>query len=514
MAIDISSFMREGQQIPSGSALKASQSETILPEWYTNYAMGLLSSQQAQMAQPYTTYQGPRVAEFAPAQQQGFAMTGQAAGAYQPALQQATAATQNLMGQTALSGAQPYFTQAAGMSGLAAAEPSFTQAAGTIAQGKQALGMQAAEPTFQRAEQLSGFGAAQPTLQQALGTTAQGTQAFGMQAAQPYLGAAGQSTVANIGAYMNPFQAAVVDRIGELAQRNLRERFLPEIEGRYIAAGQLGYGGRGGGAGTPSGMTTDAARALRDVQEAALAEQSRALQAGYGEAAGLSAADLARQAQLAATAGGLGTQQQQALLEAAGQQAAIGAQFGQLTQAQQNALTQIASQRGELGTAQQRALLEAASQEAALGAQRGALTQAQQRVLTDIGGQVGQIGGADITRGLAAAEQLGGLGAAAQTLGLKGAEAVTGVGATQQAQAQRNIDVAYENFLRQQGYNQEQINNALATFRGVAGAVPTATQEYGIVPTGEPAQYKPGTAATIGGLLAGAGSILDKAGII
>ena len=432
MAIDISSFMREGQQIPSGSALKASQSETILPEWYTNYAMGLLSNQQAQMAQPYTTYQGPRVAEFSPAQQQGFAMTGQAAGAYQPALQQATAATQNLLGQTALGGAQPYFTRAAGMSGLQAAAPMLGLSTQTVGAGMQ------------------------PT---------------GMQAAQPYLGAAGQRTVANIGEYMNPYQAAVVDRIGELAQRNLRERFMPEIESRYIAAGQLGYGGREGAAGTPSGMMTDTARALRDVQEAALAEQSRALQAGYTEAAGLSAADLARQAQLASTAGGLGTQQQQAMLDAARQQAAIGAQYG-------------------------------------------ALTQAQQQLLAELGGQIGGLTGADITRGLAGAEQLGSLGAAAQTLGLKGAEAVTGVGATQQAQAQRNIDVAYENFLRQQGYNQEQINNALATFRGVAGAVPTASQEYGIVPTGEPAQYKPGTAATIGGLLAGAGSILNKAGVI
>lgn len=429
MAVDISSFLTEGTQIPTGSALKATQSETILPEWYSNYAMQLLSNQQAQMAQPYQTYQGPRVAEFSPAQQQGFNMTGQAATAYQPALGAATTATQNLMGQNALGAAQPYFGQAAGMSSVGAATPGLSQAA-----------------------QLTG----------------QSTQALGQQAAQPFLAQAGQSTVGNIGQYMNPYTEQVVNRIGQLAQRNLTENLLPGVEGRYVAAGQLGYGGRGPAAGTPSGMLTDTARAIRDTQEAALAEQSKALQAGYSEAAGLSAADLQRQAQLASTAGQLGTQQQGALAQAGQQMASIGQAYGNLT--------------GE-----------------------------QQQLLANIGAQIGTLGGADITRQLAGAEQLGALGTAAQTLGLKGAEAVTGVGAQQQAQAQKNLDLAYGDFLRQQGYNQEQINNALATFKGVASAVPTVTQEYGIVPSGQQAEYKPSTASTIAGTLTGLGGLLSEA---
>lgn len=428
MAVDISSFLTEGAQIPSGSALKATQSETMLPEWYSNYAMQLLSNQQAQMNTPYSPYQGPRVAEFSPAQQQGFGMTQQAAGAYQPALTAATGATQNLMGQTALAGAQPYFTQAAGMNGVAAATPGL--------QGGADLAMRS-------------------------------TEALGQQAAQPYMTAAGQSSVANIGQYINPYTQQVVNRIGEMAGRNLRENIMPGIEGRYIAAGQLGYGGRGGAAGTPSGMMGDTARAIRDTQEATLAEQSKALQAGYGEAAALAGTDLARQAQLAQTAGSLGTQQQGALAQAGQQMANIGQTYGTLT-----------------GT--------------------------QQRTLADIGSQIGSLGGADISRQLGAAEQLGALGASAQSLGLKGAEAVTGVGAQQQAQAQRNIDTAYGDFMRQQGYSQEQINNALATFRGIAGAVPTATQEYGIVPTGQDATYKPSTAATVAGGLSGAAALLSK----
>lgn len=341
----ISSFLSEGAQIPAGSAVTSTTTQTTLPDWYTNYAMQLLSNQQAQMATPYATYQGPRVASFSPTQQQGFDLTKQAAGAYQPGLNAAVAGTQGAMA-----------------------------APGALA------------------------------------------------TAQPFLNQAGQSTVANIGEYMNPYDTQVVQRIGELGARNLTENLLPGIEGRYIAAGQLGFGGRGG-ASTPSGMMTDTARALRDTQEAVLAEQSKALQGGYDTAAGLSAADLSRRAALGATAGTLQ--------------------------------------------------------------------------------------GSDTTRQLAGAQQMGALGQTAQALGLQGAQAVTGVGQTQQDLAQKNIDLAYADFLRQQGYNQQQIDSALNTFKGAFVGVPSMVQKAGIEPSGQP--IGPSTASTIGGALTGLGGILAGA---
>ena len=340
---NVSSFLSDGQ-IPAQMAYKSLTSQTVLPDWYTNYAMQLLSNQQAQMATPYQTYQGPRVATFSPMQQEGFGMVPAAATAYQPALGAATQATQGAL-------------------------------------------------------------------------TAPG----GLATAQPYLGQAAQSSVANIGQYMNPYTEQVVNRIADLGERNLREKLIPGATSKYISAGQLGYGSRTG-AGTPSGMMTETARALRDTQEAVLAEQSKALQAGYGQAAELAGTDLSRQATLAQLAGGLA--------------------------------------------------------------------------------------GSDVTRQLAGAEQLAGMGQQAQTLGLTGAGALQQVGATQQAQAQKNLDVAYGDFLRQQGYNQEQINNALATFQGVAKGVPSSTIEEGIVPTGNTAQYQPGTAETIGSVLSGLGGVL------
>jgi hypothetical protein len=345
---NFASFLNNGQ-LPAGSTFTSKTSETVLPDWYTNYAMQLLSNQQALAAQPMPTYQGPRVAEFSPTMQQGFNMTGQAATAYQPALNAATQATQGAINAPG-----------------------------------------------------------------------------GLATAQPFLTQAGQSSVSNIGQYMNPYTDQVVNRIAELGTRNLRESIMPEIEGRYIKAGQLGFGGRGGLGGTPSGMMTDTSRAVRDVSADILAQQAKALQSGYTEAAGLAGTDLARQAALASTAGTLG--------------------------------------------------------------------------------------GQDISRQLAGAGQLGELGERAQTLGLTGAGALQQVGATQQGQAQKNLDVAYSDFLRQQGYPQEQINAMLQTFGGVKAGVPTAAREEGIVPLGYQPDLKPSTAETVGGTLATLAGILSKAG--
>ena len=349
----VSSFLAEGAAIPQGSALTDMTKQTVMPEWYTNYAMDVLSGQNAIANRPYEPAPMPRIAGFTPTQQQAFGMTGTAATAYQPLFGQATQAAE----------------------------------AATNAPG-------------------------------ALST------------AQPFLAQAGQTSVSNIGQYMDPYNEAVVNRIGELGARNLTENILPEVEGRYIKAGQLGFGGRGGLGGTPSGMMTDTSRAVRDVSADILAQQTKALQSGYSEAAGLAGADLARQASLAGTAGNLAQTQQQQQLAASG--------------------------------------------------------------------------------------ALSGLGAKAQELGLTGAGALGGVGAQEQQQGQKNLDVAYADFLRQQGYPQEQINNMINTFKGVATGIPTATQEYGISPTSVKQEYPASTASQIASGLSGAAGIiadLKKAGV-
>jgi hypothetical protein len=191
----------------------------------------------------------------------------------------------------------------------------------------------------------SSTGAYQPTLQNAIS----GTQ-----------GLSGATSVGNINAYMNPYTQNVTDQIAKLGARNLSENLLPQVSDQFIRAGQFGS----------SGMGTFGNRALRDTQEAILANQTNALNTGYTQALGASQADLSRQ--------------------------------------------------------------------------QGALAQ---------------------TADLAKMQQ-----------GLKTADAAAleSVGATQQAQQQKGLDVAYQDFLRQQGYPQEQINNMSATLRGLpATATPT-----------------------------------------
>lgn len=140
-----------------------------------------------------------------------------------------------------------------------------------------------------------------PGLSAATGATTDVMNAPGaLSVAQPYLTNAGRSTVSGIDQYMNPYINAVVDRIGELGQRNLTDVLMPAVEGRYIGAGQLNYGGRGG-MGTPSGMMTDTARAIRDTNADILGQQAQELRTGYNLATGLSAADLDRQLNLGKT---------------------------------------------------------------------------------------------------------------------------------------------------------------------------------------------------------------------
>ena len=360
-------FLTEGN--PVEAVPVSSTQQTILPDWYTNYAMDILANQQAVSSNPYTTYQGPRVAEFTPDQQAAFEATRQNAFGFRPELGTAATQTQGQFGR-------------------------------------------------------SGLAAAQPNLQQAGQYAVQSTDALGLSMAQPYLQQAGTTAVQNIGAYMNPYTEQVVNRIGELGTRTLKEQILPGIESEMIRAGQFG--------GTRQAELTG--RAIRDAMEGISAQQAQALQQGYGQGLTASQADLARQAQLASTAGGFGFQQQGALAQAGQQMGALGQQLGSLYNAD---------------TAQQ----------------------------------------------LAAAQQLAQMAQQRQQQELAGSGALQQVGALQQQQGQRNLDVAYEDFMRQQAYPQQQIQNMVASLQGVQPAVPQAASKVG---TEVPNAFSPSLLSTLG----------------
>jgi hypothetical protein len=283
-----------------------------------------------------------------------------------------------------------------------------------------------------------------PNLQTGADLLQRSTQGGGLETAQPFLTNAATTSVSNINAYMNPYQEQVVDRIGDIGARTLREKLLPEISDRFIGAGSFGG----------SRQAEATGRAIRDTMEGISAEQAKALQAGYGEAAGLSQADLARQAQLAQISGGLGTAQQGALA---------------------NAGTGIAN----------------------IGSTLGNLTADQQRILTNLGSTTGGLYNADTAQTNATAAQMASLGEQQQRMGLTGANALLGIGGMQQELGQKNLDTAYSDFLRQQGQPQEQINNMVGALSGVKSAVPTATLQESYAPyTDAVAAAKAGSATS------------------
>lgn len=108
---------------------------------------------------------------------------------------------------------------------------------------------------------------AQGAIQGGLGQNVSGTIA-------PYLQRGTASPVENIQQYMNPYQEQVVNNIGRLGSRNLLENILPNVQNRFVGAGQYGS--------TQQQNLTN--RAIRDNQEAVSQAQANALQGGYNTA--------------------------------------------------------------------------------------------------------------------------------------------------------------------------------------------------------------------------------------
>lgn len=95
-------------------AVQQTTTQTILPEWYTNYAQKLMGRSLAASEEPYKPYTLPRIASFTPEQERSFAMAPEKAATYQPYLE--TAGTLATAGGTASSvgAAQPYLARGAG----------------------------------------------------------------------------------------------------------------------------------------------------------------------------------------------------------------------------------------------------------------------------------------------------------------------------------------------------------------------------------------------------------------
>jgi hypothetical protein len=463
-------FLFQGK--PPESVTSYGETTQDLPTWYSDYTQGLISRANAIAAEPYQPYSMPRIAPLDIAQQEAYSAARGLESQYAPTMNAAIyAATQGGTG-SALQAAQPFFNQAQTYNPMQAAQPLLTEATGLV---RQQVGDTAglAQPFLNLA--------AQQTQQAGAGTA--GLASPYMQQASQLSTQGAQTGLGGIEAYMNPYQDQVVNRLGELAQRNLRENIMPEIQDRAIAAGQFGGSRQGEAIG----------RALRDVQESTLAAQSQALQSGYSQAAQQQATDRARQLQAAQQQAGFGAQEAQLsaadlqrLMSAAGQQAALGQSTAGLSAADLQRLLQAGGQQAALGQslagltgADLARYGQAGSQIGALGQLQGSLAGQTGAQAIQVGQQTGALAGQDLTRQLQAAQQLGALGQQQQSMGLQNIGALEGAGAMQQQQQQRSLDQAYADFLSQREYDRQNIAFLNAAIRGLEIPTSTSTQSTG-----------------------------------
>lgn len=88
----VTDFLFNGS--PPPAVTTTSSSTTSLPQWWQDYAQGILSKANQLAATPYTPYPGPRQAPFSADQAQSFDLTKQNVGSYKPYYQAGQGALQ------------------------------------------------------------------------------------------------------------------------------------------------------------------------------------------------------------------------------------------------------------------------------------------------------------------------------------------------------------------------------------------------------------------------------------
>lgn len=354
--MSIGDFLFNGQAPPSTTTY--GNTVQNVPTWLSDYTQGLISRANAVGSEPYQAYQGPRVAPISADTGHAYNMIHNNVGAYAPAIDNAISRTSEVPGA-----AQGWFDKA--NSGL--------QMAGGLTGAAVAPG--------------------------------QG----GLSSAMPWAGAAsGSFTGDTANQYMNPYIGGVIDRSAQLATRNFNEQFMPQLNSQFISAGQPG-----------SGRHQELAmRGARDVTQNIQDTANSQLASAYQSGQGAYQSDAARYANLAGTMGGLGSAQQNAMLQAGQQLGQIGAQYG------------------------------------------------------TTGNQLGQLG-------LDAARNQGALAQTGQQMGVTDAAQLNAIGQQQQDLTQRSLDTSYNDFQNEVNYPRGTLDWMSNIIRGLPSSQSTSTSSTG-----------------------------------
>jgi len=407
------------------TATSYTTSSTETPKWMQDAIYNQVQWAQNVANTPYQQYSMPTVAELSPLQQQAYQQVQSNQGSWQPAM------------SSAQSGMQDFATKGT-------ADQLRDEQAKYLRQDLVDTNLDKGQAYWDRAGQLDVVGAAQPYMSQAASTTAQALSDRALNAASPYLQAAGQTSVANIQDYMNPYQQGALDVIAKQGARNLSENLLPGVSDQFIKAG--GFGG--------SRMGEFGSRALRDTQESILNQQAQMINQGYGQALGASQADLARQAQLAGTVGSISGADLSRVMQGGAQYGNLAQTAGSLTGQQMQNLSNLGQAQTGAGQAQQQFGLSAAQ----------AAQQAQAQ---------------DYARQMSALTNVAGM--AQQQQGMQAADvgALESAGLAQQNQMQQQLSAAQQQYQAEQQYPKQQLDWLSTQVRGMAPITPSVTSQSG-----------------------------------
>lgn len=407
------------------TATSYAQSTTETPKWMQDAIYNQIQWAQNVGNRPYEAFELPTVAELSPLQQQAYSQIQQNAGAWRPELNFATSGLKELSTKGVAGGLQqqqaPYLRPELVTPNLSAGQTQFGRAAGIDIPG-----------------------AAQPYLGQAQQATARSLAERALTTANPYLQEAAQTSASQVGEYMSPYQQNVLDVIAKQGARNLTENLLPGVSDAFTKAGQFGS----------SRMGEFGSRALRDTQEAILEKQSQAAQQGYAQSLAAAQADLARQGQLAGTAGSISGADLSRILQGGSQYGNLGQISGQLTAQQMQNLASLGQAQTAAGQAQQQLGLTSA--------------QSAQNALAQ-----------DYARQLSALQSIADVARQGQAMGTADVAALESAGLAQQQQMQAQLNAARAQYEAGITYPQSQLDWLNAQIRGMAPAVPQTTTQTG-----------------------------------
>lgn len=425
-----------GTPAPTNSTV----TQTNLPEYAKPYFENLLNRTQAQSYQEYQPYGAPRLAGFTPEQQgiqQSYANL-QTPGQFNQATQGF-----NMAGGMGAQGAQ------AGLANALAYQPNNYNAQQVRAPNLQNYSMNAAQSSFN------------PNLQnyQMSGPANVASQNFG-QASADY--------------YSNPYQQNVTNTaLREAQQKGLMDK-------NALMSGAIGRGTFGGARNAllQAEQNRGLNQQLGDIQY-------QGSQQGYQNAQQQFQADQARnmQAQLANQQSGLtsGQANLQANLQTQGLGAGIGKDIAlaNLTNAQQANVQNLAAQLQTQGLSADQAL-KAALANQSTNLQANQQNQQGQQYAAGLGQQ---LYGTGLTGTQQAAAGLGALGTQQSSADLARLSAQQASAATGQQQTQNQYDMAYQDFLRQRDYPQEQLGFYSNILRGLPVQLASTTQTYQAPPS-------------------------------